>query len=145
MATDMAANSDSTLMNSQGASSPDATISPSASTMCVCGEIGYAQITSGRASATASATAREPSSCFSMERLIGGGGGGDVRLRHLAGELFADGAGHRAQGNDARERGEGAEQRRVRHRAADELERQLGRRHGAGLELVHQLADAEVG
>jgi hypothetical protein len=29
--------------------------------MCVCGEIGYAQMTSGRHSATASATAREPS------------------------------------------------------------------------------------
>ncbi len=40
MATDMAANSDSTLMNSQRASAPDFTISPSPSTMWVCGEIG---------------------------------------------------------------------------------------------------------
>ena len=40
MATDMAANSDSTLMNSHGASSPVFTISPSASMMWVCGEIG---------------------------------------------------------------------------------------------------------
>ena len=40
MATDMAANSDSTLMNSHGDSSPDFTISPSASMMWVCGEIG---------------------------------------------------------------------------------------------------------
>ena len=40
IATDIAANSDSTLRNSQGASSPDATSPESASTMCVCGEIG---------------------------------------------------------------------------------------------------------
>jgi hypothetical protein len=40
MATDMAANSDSTLMNSQSLSSPDFTISPMPSTMWVCGEIG---------------------------------------------------------------------------------------------------------
>ena len=37
--------------------------------MCVCGEIGYAEITSGRHSATASATAREPSICLSTGRL----------------------------------------------------------------------------
>ena len=40
MATDMAANSDSTLMNSQGASSPAFTIAPTASMMWVCGEMG---------------------------------------------------------------------------------------------------------
>ncbi len=40
MATLIAANSLSTLMNSQGVSSPDFTSSPSPSTMCVCGEIG---------------------------------------------------------------------------------------------------------
>ena len=40
MATDIAANSDSTLMNSQGDSSPVFTSSPSASMMWVCGEIG---------------------------------------------------------------------------------------------------------
>ena len=40
IATDMAANSDSTLMNSQGESSPFFTISPSASMMWVCGEMG---------------------------------------------------------------------------------------------------------
>ena len=40
MATDIAANSDSTLMNSHGESSPVFTISPSASMMWVCGEIG---------------------------------------------------------------------------------------------------------
>ena len=40
MATDMAANSDSTLTNSQGDSSPAFTISPSASMMWVWGEMG---------------------------------------------------------------------------------------------------------
>ena len=40
IATLIAANSLSTLMNSQGASAPSFTSSPSASTMCVCGEIG---------------------------------------------------------------------------------------------------------
>src|SRR5918994_4809625 len=62
--TDMAENSDSTLMNSHGASAPVFTSCESASTMCVCGEIGYAGITSGRHSATVSATAREPSICL---------------------------------------------------------------------------------
>ncbi len=40
MATDIAANSDSTLTNSHGVSAPLFTFSESASTMCVCGEIG---------------------------------------------------------------------------------------------------------
>ena len=40
IATDIAANSDSTLMNSQGRSAPDLTITLNASTMCVCGEMG---------------------------------------------------------------------------------------------------------
>ena len=39
-----------------------ATSRESASTMCVCGVIGYAQITSGRQRATVRATASEPSS-----------------------------------------------------------------------------------
>jgi hypothetical protein len=38
--TDIAANSDSTLMNSHGESWPDFTIAPRASMMCVWGEIG---------------------------------------------------------------------------------------------------------
>ncbi len=61
MATDMAANSDSTLMNSHGARLPDFTLRLSASTMWVWGEIGYAQITSGLHRATASATPTDPS------------------------------------------------------------------------------------
>ena len=40
MHTDIAANSDSTLMNSQCASSPDFTSAPIPSMMWVCGEIG---------------------------------------------------------------------------------------------------------
>jgi hypothetical protein len=67
IATDIAANSESTLMYSHGASWPDFTNSLSASTMWVCGEIGYAQMTSGRHSATVSATAREPSICLSLD------------------------------------------------------------------------------
>src|SRR3954466_908267 len=137
----MAANSDSTLMNSHGASSPLATISPSASAMWVCGEMGYAQITSGRASATASATAREPSSCFSMaHRLVGGGGGGDVRLRKLGRELLANRRAHRFERHDAGDRGKGAEQRRVRYRTADVLQRQLGGADGIRPVFLHELA-----
>src|SRR5487761_1964286 len=68
--TDMAANSDSTLMNSHGARSPLFTSSPIASMMCVCGEMGYAQTTSGLQCATASATALEPSICRSMMQLL---------------------------------------------------------------------------
>ena len=40
IATDIAANSDSTLMNSQGASVPSFTIAPTASMMWVWGEMG---------------------------------------------------------------------------------------------------------
>src|SRR5271157_2938327 len=69
IATDIAANSDSTFTNSQGASSPLFTSWERFSTMCVWGEIGYAQMTSGRHSATASATAREPSTCRSTRQL----------------------------------------------------------------------------
>src|SRR6266496_4909749 len=69
IATDIAANSDSTLMNSQGTRSPRFTVADRLSTMCVCGEIGYAQITSGRHIATAAATACEPSICLSTGEL----------------------------------------------------------------------------
>ena len=63
MQADMAANSDSTVRYSHAASSPVRTRSESGSTTCVWGEIGYAAITCGRHSATARATAWEPSSC----------------------------------------------------------------------------------
>src|SRR6476619_6371349 len=66
MHAESAPNSDSTIRYSHGASSPEATSSDSASTMWVCGEMGYAATTCGRHRATVSATAREPSSCLSM-------------------------------------------------------------------------------
>src|SRR5215470_8694498 len=99
IATDSAANSDSTLMNSQFASSPDLTISPRPSTMCVCGVIGYAQMTCGRHNATASATECEPSVCLSIGGLLRGRrdrvrfvGGRDVLRGDGGGKLFVDGA-----------------------------------------------------
>src|SRR5918912_546574 len=99
MQTDIAENSDSTLMYSHGASVPSFTSAESASTMCVCGEIGYAAITSGRHSATASATAREPSICLSTDGLlavachavVGGLRRGDVPARDPAAEPLPDG------------------------------------------------------
>src|SRR3954451_11643638 len=95
MQTDIAENSDSTLMYSQGASVSVFTSADSASTMCVCGEIGYAAITSGRHSATASATAREPSVCLSMgplaDQVVGGARGGDVARGDASREALGDG------------------------------------------------------
>src|SRR5664279_759879 len=97
MATDMAANSDSTLMNSHGESVPAFTIAPTASMMWVWGEMGYAQTTSGRHRATVSATAREPSICRSTDLLlctrdepVRGGGGVDVALTECASKPIAD-------------------------------------------------------
>src|SRR5262245_6104830 len=117
IATDSAANSDSTLMNSQFASSPDFTISPRPSTMWVCGVIGYAQITCGRHSATASATAREPSVCLSIGRLPGPRSAlerlirsGDVALRNRRRELFPDRAHERLHADHARHRGESTQE-----------------------------------
>ena len=66
MQADMAPNSDSTMRYSHGASSPVRTRSDSDSTMWVCGEIGYAAITSGRHRVTARATACEPSIWLSI-------------------------------------------------------------------------------
>src|SRR5512142_2608142 len=118
MHTDIAPNSLSTLMNSHGSSLPSFANSPSASTMWVCGEMGYAQTTSGRQSATASATAREPSICLRMGGLlqlrdhfrVRRARGRDVRARELLAEGLRDGGGHRVERDLAREGGEGAEQ-----------------------------------
>src|SRR4051812_30896443 len=114
MATDMAANSDSTLMYSHGASAPVLTSPESASTMWVCGEIGYAGMTSGRHRATVSATAREPSICLSgmpcaLHDRVRRGRGRGVRLRHRAREARADRRRHRLERDDPAERGEAAE------------------------------------
>src|SRR5438309_2140170 len=119
-------------MNSQFAISPFFTISPRPSTMCVCGVIGYAQITSGRQSATASAIAWEPSICLSMRALAfddadrcveGSVRGGDVRFRDLAGEFLANRGGYRLDRHAPRERGERAKQRRIRQWPSDVRER----------------------
>src|SRR6185369_3404501 len=142
-------------MNSHGASAPLFTSSPSPSTMCVCGEIGYAQMTSGRQSATASATACEPSVCLSIgdldervaDGLVGLGGGGDVAVGDLAGELVADRVRDGVERDDPGERGEAAEQHRVRQRPAEVLERDLGRGHRQqplAAEALRDLADAEL-
>ena len=113
---DIAANSDSTLRN-PAFSSPFFTRAPSASTMWVCGVIGYAQITCGRHMATASATAREPSICLSTGQhpslgedvIEGGHGGGGVARGDLAGEPVADRGEQRVQADHAGQRGERAE------------------------------------
>src|SRR5262245_17300971 len=132
MATDMAANSDSTLTNSHGASAPDFTISDSPSTRCGWGEIGYAQITSGRHSATVSATAREPSICLSMGGLrderVGGLGGPCVALGRRGGEPLADRLGDRGERDRSGERGERSEEGGVGERPAQVLAGQLGGR-----------------
>src|SRR3954447_20775011 len=119
MQTDIAANSDSTLMYSHGASAPVFTSEDSPSTMWVCGEIGYAPITSGRHRATASATAREPSSCLSMSRLQQLGAdvlerllcSGRVGLADVPGETVPVRGGHGVDRYEAVQHGEPAEQR----------------------------------
>src|SRR5579863_3787527 len=116
MATDIAANSDSTLMNSHGASCPLFTSVESAATMCVCGEMGYAQMTSGLDSATASATAREPSTCLSTgdlpdlltHELESAFCAGDVAVREPSCESVTYGRNDRREGDHACEGGESA-------------------------------------
>src|SRR6185436_4650871 len=119
--------SDSTLMNSHRVRAPDFTISPSASTIWVCGEIGYAQMTSGRQRPTASATAREPSVCLSIG--LGSPGnlhflqhvavrlarGGLVARRDLAFEFLSDRGYNGLDRNESRYGGEAAEQGGIRN------------------------------
>src|SRR5262249_15686371 len=144
---DSAANSDSTLMNSQSASSPVFTSSPRPSTMCVCGVMGYAQITCGRQSATASAIAWDPSVSLSIGRLfcnlLGFLRRPHLPLRHFGGELLAYRARQGFEADDAREGGEATEQRNVRHGAPDVLARNLGRREGEDAELAQLPERAE--
>src|SRR5947208_10363538 len=131
MATDMAADSDSTLRNS-ALSSSLFTIADSASTMWVCGVIGYAQITCGRHIATASATARDPSICLSIGLCLSseclslvpdevecGPGGGAIALRDLPGEPLVDRGQHRVQADRPGQRGEPAEQGGAGQRSAE--------------------------
>src|SRR6185503_13627530 len=118
MARDIAPNSLSALMNSHGASAPDFTSSLSASTMWVCGEMGYAGITAGRHRATVSATARDPSICLRIDGLLTLGaddpvclpGGGDVALGQPGREPVADRAQHRLQPQPPGQRREAAEE-----------------------------------
>src|SRR5690349_20590387 len=123
-------------MNSHGASSPDFTRADSASTMCVCGEIGYAQITSGRHSATVSATAREPSSCLRMCHLAGRSNERvrrarrtDVALARSPMEPLGDGGTQRAERDGCGGCGERAEERCAWKGTPEVLAREAGRRH----------------
>src|SRR5215207_8860412 len=154
MATDIAANSDSTLTYSHGASSPVLTSPESASTMWVWGEIGYAGMTSGRHSATVSATAREPSICLSgmthalqltQYVAVGRGGRRGVPARDFAREARADRGGDRVERDDAGERREAAQQRGVRQRPADVLACELAGGHGQNLEVLGELGESELG
>src|SRR4051812_22613093 len=74
MQAEIAPNSDSTMRYSHDSSSPVRTRSDSASTMWVCGEMGYAATTWGRHRATTCATACDPSSWLSMGVPLPGGG-----------------------------------------------------------------------
>src|SRR3954451_780539 len=141
MQTDIAANSDSTLMYSHGASAPVFTSEDSPSTMCVCGEIGYAPITSGRHRATVSATAREPSICLSTCQLLdsreGRLRGGDVALPDRAVEALAERGRHGIQRDRPRDRGERGEHRRTRHRPPEMLAGDLARRQRDQMSVRH--------
>src|SRR6266511_2463271 len=101
-------------------------------------------MTSGRQNAMPSAIARDPSICFNMTELsscrrcagdgvMGGGRCGDVGFAELAGKRLPDGGGDRMKMDDAGQRGESTEQRRVGHRATDVLQGELGRGRHAGM------------
>ena len=95
-------------------------------------------MTSGRHSATASATAAEPSICLSMGCLLLGvfnsganalecfGGGGDVALRDFAGEFCFDGLAYGFELDLAGECGETGQQRNIGDRTANVLEAEVG-------------------
>src|SRR6185369_5193800 len=128
-------------------------IRPSPSTMWVCGEIGYAQITSGRQRATASATAAEPSTCLSMlvlpmpcfDEIVSGGGGGDIRVGDARAETFPDCRADRVERNPSGRRRQRTEQRGVRQRLADIRERKLGRRHRGHCSACREILESELG
>src|SRR5665811_1542369 len=134
MHADIAPNSDSTIRYSQGLSSPVRTMSDSASTMCVCGEIGYAGITSGRQSATARATAWDPSICLSIgetppllyDVLEGIRSCHGIGIADRTREPLPDGTDHRGERDDPGQRCEPAEQRRIGERAPEALPGEVG-------------------
>ena len=79
-------------------------------------------------------------------QVVGGAGGGGVALGHRGGEPLADRGLHGLDRDQAAQRGEGAEQGRVRHRPAEVLPGQLGGRHGdrsGRVQLAGELADTE--
>src|SRR5689334_15653071 len=91
-------------------------------------------MTWGRHSAMASATAREPSVCLSMGALphfhrevVGFFRRFDILFGDDATKLLPDGGEHRLYCDQTRDRGEPAEQRGIRHGAADVLQGELGR------------------
>ena len=115
-------------------------------------------MTSGRHSAIPSAIARDPSICFSMasphaasdalgDGVVGGGRRRDVGFSDLAGKRLPDGRRDRMEVDDAGQRRKGAEQRCIGKRAPDMLQRQLARRHRAGMafgKLRHDLGEMQL-
>src|SRR5688572_1482958 len=130
MQAESAPNSDSTIRYSHGARSPAPTRSDRASTMWVCGEIGYAATTCGRHRATVSATARDPSSCLSngltptvarlvarrdeVASLLGQSDVGFGNVAARAGEPSADRTGDSLRPQQASDARDGTDKHRVR-------------------------------
>src|SRR5690242_5011965 len=91
------------------------------------------------------AIASEPSICSSMrvirvglglralphDTVVRGTRGRRIELARAAGETLADGRRHGVDANLAADRGEPAEERSIRHRTPDVLEREVARRNGA--------------
>src|SRR4249919_1717466 len=100
--------------------------------MWVCGEIGYAAITSGRQRATVSAIAREPSTCerivahplFGEAEAVGSQPG--VQLPRLAAEALLHGLAEGLERDDPGDPGQGTEQCGVGQRPAEPATGQVG-------------------
>src|SRR5947207_14167085 len=95
-------------------------------------------MTCGRHSAMASATAREPSVCLSIHRLLRLARnaerfrrGADILLGERAWKFLANGFNERRQLDHAGNRSECSEEGHVRHRATHMLQRKLGGRKRA--------------
>src|SRR5215207_4294959 len=108
-------------------------------------------MTSGRHSATVSATAREPSICLGTgglrEALARGLRGRGVAIAKLAAEALVDRPGEGVCGDDSGDGGQRAEQRRARQRPAEVLASELAggdRREVPGGEAVPQLGEPEL-
>jgi hypothetical protein len=105
-------------------------MAPIASMMCVWGEMGYAQTTSGLQRATVSATALDPSICRSTfellfgldDQLVGRRGRGDVSFCGGAREPLSYGERYGLEGDLRGERREAAEQHGIGQGATEVLE-----------------------